>query len=154
MNSSGPSPSLPGCSSRSAPCLRTLHYNYRTANVYVDGIRRYIPFHSKRHPRDMGKAEVEAFLTHLATACPVSASPQNQTLSALLFLYENVLEIEVDGVECVPALGGRTAQNTLARGDAGRPCGPGAASRVGSQPPAAVAGSGGVSAGFQLASGL
>ena len=57
--------------------LRALHYSYRTEQPYVDWIRRYILFHGKKHPRDMGKREVEQFLTHLAVQRKVAASTQN-----------------------------------------------------------------------------
>jgi predicted aldo/keto reductase-like oxidoreductase len=67
--------------------IRLKHYAYRTEETYVQWIRRYILFHDKRHPIEMGKAEIEAFLTHLAVAGQVAASTQNQALSALLFLY-------------------------------------------------------------------
>lgn len=72
--------------------LRVLHYSIRTEDSYVNWVRRYILFHGKRHPREMGEAEVEAFLTHLAVAENVAASTQNQALAALLFLYKVVLE--------------------------------------------------------------
>lgn len=71
--------------------LRVLHYSMRTETAYSGWIRRYILFHGKRHPAEMGKAEAEAFLTHLATERNVSAATQNQALSALLFLYREVL---------------------------------------------------------------
>jgi site-specific recombinase XerD len=71
--------------------IRVKHYSYRTEETYVQWIRRYILFHDKRHPKDMQSQEVEAFLTHLATQELVAASTQNQALSALLFLYKNIL---------------------------------------------------------------
>jgi hypothetical protein len=67
--------------------LRTKHYSIRTEKQYVQWIRRYILFHGKRHPKEMGAAEVEAFLTHLAVDGNVASSTQNQALAALLFLY-------------------------------------------------------------------
>jgi len=76
--------------------MRLRHYSYRTEVSYVDWIRRYILFHNKRHPRDMGVVEIEAFLTHLAVDGRVAASTQNQAFSAVLFLYRSVLEIEVE----------------------------------------------------------
>src|SRR5690625_1680439 len=88
--------------------IRRKHYSIRTEQAYVDWARRYILFHGKRHPREMGAAEVEAFLTNLAVARNVSASTQNQARSALLFLYKEVLEIDLpwlDGV--VPAKGSK-----------------------------------------------
>ena len=75
--------------------LRTLHYRYRTEQQYLQWVRRFILFHDKRHPRTMGAPEVEAFLTHLAVTRKVSAATQNQALAALLFLYQNVLELEL-----------------------------------------------------------
>jgi integron integrase len=72
--------------------LRVKHYSIRTEQVYVDWIKRFIRFHDKRHPKDMGAQEIEAFLTHLAVKGKVSASTQNQAKSALLFLYREVLE--------------------------------------------------------------
>ena len=68
------------------------HLSANTRKTYIRWIRRFVLFHRKRHPRDMGVAEVNAFLTHLAVEGHVSASTQNQALSALLFLYGPVLE--------------------------------------------------------------
>lgn len=81
--------------------LRTLHYSPRTEDAYVGWIRQYILFHGKRHPRELGVAEVEAFLTGLATQRRVSASTQNQALCALLFLYRRVLGVEIGWVDGV-----------------------------------------------------
>lgn len=64
--------------------LRTRHYSIRTEEAYIDWARRFILFHDKRHPQDMGAAEVEAFLSHLAVDRQVSASTQNQAKAALL----------------------------------------------------------------------
>ena len=72
-----------------------MHYSIRTEQVYVDWARRFILHHGKRHPRDMGAAEVESFLSHLAVARNVSAATQNQAKSALLFLYREVLGTEL-----------------------------------------------------------
>lgn len=72
-------------------CLRVKHYSSRTETAYVQWIKRFILFHNKRHPLDMGKPEVEAFLTSLAVDRNVSAATQSQALSALLFLYKEVL---------------------------------------------------------------
>jgi Phage integrase, N-terminal SAM-like domain len=66
--------------------IRLKHYSYRTEETYVQWIRRYILFHNKRHPNQMGVPEIEAFLSHLATVDNVAASTQNQAFSALLFL--------------------------------------------------------------------
>lgn len=75
--------------------IRVKHYSIRTETQYVQWIKRFILFHNKRHPQEMGTAEVEAFLTHLAVDGHVSASTQNQALSALLFLYKEVLGIDL-----------------------------------------------------------
>src|SRR6266568_4102775 len=73
--------------------LRTKHYSIRTEEAYVGWIKRFILFHGKRHPKEMGEPEINVFLSSLAIKDGVSASTQNQALSALLFLYRNVLEI-------------------------------------------------------------
>ncbi|HXH07439.1 MAG TPA: integron integrase [Vicinamibacterales bacterium] len=72
--------------------IRARHYSRRTEQAYVLWIRRFILYHGKRHPLEMGEAEVSAFLTSLAVAQQVSASTQNQALSAILFLYKEVLD--------------------------------------------------------------
>ncbi|VFQ47509.1 integrase integron-type [Desulfoluna butyratoxydans] len=77
--------------------IRLKHYSIRTEEAYTSWIKRYILFHGKRHPKDMGKKEIEAYLTHLATRRNVAASTQNQAFSALLFLYKEVLKIEIEG---------------------------------------------------------
>jgi integron integrase len=71
--------------------IRSRHYSRRTEEAYWYWIRFYIVFHGKRHPREMGAAEVTAFLSWLANECNVAAATQNQALSALLFLYKQVL---------------------------------------------------------------
>jgi integron integrase len=76
--------------------IRLKHYSYRTEESYVAWIRRYILFHNKRHPREMGQAEIEQFLSYLAVQERVAASTQNQAFSALLFLYREVLRLELD----------------------------------------------------------
>ena len=81
--------------------LRTHHYSARTETAYVQWIRRFIRFHKGRHPRDLAGADIEAFLTHLATVRRVSAATQNQALAALLFLYRYVYEVKlgwIDGI--------------------------------------------------------
>ncbi len=75
--------------------IRLKHYSYRTEETYVQWIVRYILFHNKRHPKDMGVAEIEEFLTHLAVEGNVAAATQNQALNAILFLYRQVLQIEL-----------------------------------------------------------
>jgi integron integrase len=83
--------------------LRVRHYARRTEDCYVDWVRRFILFHGKRHPADLGAPHVEAFLTHLAVQGHVSASTQNQALCALVFLYKQVLEIEIGRLHFGPA---------------------------------------------------
>ncbi|WP_252270991.1 integron integrase [Pseudomonas subflava] len=81
--------------------IRLRHYSIRTETVYLEWVKRFIRFHKYRHPQEMGAAEVEAFLSDLAVRRDVSASTQNQALSAILFLYKQVLQVELpwmDGV--------------------------------------------------------
>lgn len=81
--------------------IRLRHYSIRTESVYIEWVKRFIRFHKYRHPLQMGAAEVEAFLSDLAVRRDVSASTQNQALSAILFMYKKVLLIELpwlDGV--------------------------------------------------------
>jgi site-specific recombinase XerD len=80
-------------------CLK--HYSFRTETAYVDWIRWFVLLHQKRHPRDMGSEHVEAFLTHLAVQRNVAASTQNQAKSALLFLYKEVLGMELPWLDNV-----------------------------------------------------
>jgi integron integrase len=75
--------------------IRIKHYSHRTEQTYKDWIKRYILFHGKKHPKDMGAGEIQAFITHLAVEKHVAASTQNQALSAILFLYRQVLHIEI-----------------------------------------------------------
>lgn len=103
------SDNLPEASSSAAPRLldrvrdrlRLKHYSLRTEDAYLGWIKRYILFHGKRHPAQLGKAEVEDFLTSLAVTRNVSASTQNQALSALLFLYREILEVELPWLDDV-----------------------------------------------------
>lgn len=81
--------------------IRVRHYSIRTEQAYLGWIRRFILANGKRHPRTMGEAEVSAFLSSLATDGNVAASTQNQALSALLFLYRQVLGIELPWMEQV-----------------------------------------------------
>ena len=76
--------------------VRVKHYSYRTEETYVQWIRRFILFHNKRHPNEMDGDEVNAFLTHSAVHENVAASTQNQALSAILFLYREVLQQELN----------------------------------------------------------
>jgi integron integrase len=81
--------------------IRARHYSLRTEEAYVAWARRFILFHNKRHPSEMGEREINAFLTHLAVAGRVTASTQNQALSSLLFLYRHVLERPFPALENV-----------------------------------------------------
>jgi integron integrase len=81
--------------------LRTRHYSPRTEQAYVLWVKRYIRFHNMQHPKDMGAKEINAFLTHLAVEGKVSASTQNQALSALLFLYRYVFGLDVGDLGAV-----------------------------------------------------
>jgi len=86
----------PGLIQRYREELQARHYSRRTVATYEQWLRRFLRFHQRRHPREMGSAEVNAFLTHLAVEGQVSASTQNQALSALLFLYRELLERDLD----------------------------------------------------------
>jgi integron integrase len=81
--------------------LRVKHYSIRTEQVYSDWIKRYILFHGKRHPNELGAQDIEAFLTHLAVAGRVAAATQNQAKSAILFLYREVLDIQLPWLDNV-----------------------------------------------------
>lgn len=81
--------------------LRTRHYSIRTEQAYLAWIRDYILFHNKRHPAELGQLHVSAWLSHLAVNRQVSASTQNQALSAILFLYREVLNLSLDWIENV-----------------------------------------------------
>lgn len=75
--------------------VRYKHYSIRTEEAYVQWVRRFVAFHGKRHPREMGAVEVRSFLSHLASSLKVAAGTHDQALSALLFLYREVLEINL-----------------------------------------------------------
>ncbi|MDP8247526.1 MAG: phage integrase N-terminal SAM-like domain-containing protein [Candidatus Tritonobacter lacicola] len=81
---------------RVSELMRLRHYSIRTERSYIGWIKRYILFHKKRHPGEMGVQEIEAFLTHLAVDRKVSRSTQNQAFNALLFLYREVLKLTLD----------------------------------------------------------
>lgn len=90
----------PGLIQRYREELEVRHYAHRTVTTYEQWLRRFLRFHRLRHPREMGSKEVNAFLTHLAVELQVSASTQNQALSALLFLYRELLgrDLDLEGV--------------------------------------------------------
>lgn len=81
--------------------IRLKHYSPRTEKSYVHWIRRFVVFHNRRHPRELGKLEIEAFLTHLAVDRKVSSSTQNHAFNALLFLYREVLELAMPQLDAV-----------------------------------------------------
>ncbi|MCF8067568.1 MAG: integron integrase, partial [Desulfobacterales bacterium] len=84
--------------------IRLKHYSIRTEQAYTGWVKRFILFHDKRHPNTMGVPEIEKFLTHLAKECNVSASTQNQAFNALLFMYKEVLDMELtDRINAVRA---------------------------------------------------
>jgi site-specific recombinase XerD len=84
------------------------HYSPRTEDAYVHWIRRYIVFHNKRHPSEMGAADISRFLTWLAVERHISASTQNQALASLLFLYREVLHVEMGSIP--PVVRARTPE--------------------------------------------
>ncbi len=98
-----PYPTPPKLLDRLRRVIRLRHYSPRTESCYVDWCERFIRFHNLRHPNTMGTAEIEMFLTDLALNAHVSASTQNQAFAALLFLYQEVLGIELPKVDAVRA---------------------------------------------------
>ena len=97
--------------------LQTQHYSIRTERAYLNWVKRFILFHNKRHPKEMGSAEVETFVTHLAVHRNVAASTQNQALSALLFLYREVLRQEIGAVDAVRARKPKRLPTVLTRSE-------------------------------------
>lgn len=91
----GPAPVGPRLLDRVREAIRLRHYSRRTEKAYLGWVRRFVLFHGKRHPSQMGKSEIERFLSDLAVREGVSASAQNQALSAILFLYGEVLGRDV-----------------------------------------------------------
>jgi len=111
-------PPKPRLLDRVREAIRARHYSRRTEKTYVAWIRRYILFHGKRHPAEMGAAEVTRFLTSLAVDGNVAASTQNQALSALLFLYREVLEQDLPWLDnVVRAKGAQRLPVVLTRAD-------------------------------------
>lgn len=102
--------------------IRTKHYSIHTENTYVDWVKRYILFHQRRHPVEMGEAEITAFLSHLAVDGNVASSTQNQALAALLFLYKEVLELKLDEekIDAVRAKKPKKLPTVLTRDEARR----------------------------------
>ena len=94
------------------------HFSYSTEKTYVNWIYRYIIFHNKRHPEEMGGKEIADFLTNLAVERKVSASTQNQALNALVFLYKKVLKIPLEDFEFKPARIGKRLPVVFSRDEA------------------------------------
>ncbi len=101
-------------------CLRVQHYSGRTEQAYVEWARRYILFNQKRHPKDMGTPEVKTFLSYLALERKVAASTQNQALSALLFLYREVLNQPLTDIDVVRAKQPSHLPTVLTKSEAAR----------------------------------
>lgn len=95
MITPAPPPAAPRLLDAVRECIRVRHYSVRTERTYTHWIARYIRFHGRRHPRDLGAYEVTAFLSSLANQGHVAAATQNQALAAILFLYREVLRIEL-----------------------------------------------------------
>lgn len=96
LTSSSPKPKL---LDQLRHAIRLRHYSIRTEEAYVNWVRRFIVFHHKRHPNEMGQAELGAFLTHLAVDKRVAAATQNQALNAIVFLYREVLGRDIGAIE-------------------------------------------------------
>src|SRR3989338_4352065 len=99
--SSPPTPAKPRLLDQVRQAIRTHHYSPRTEETYVGWIKRFIFFHNKRHPAEMGEPEIARFLSSLASESHVSASTQNQALNSLLFLYRGVIGKEIGYVDGV-----------------------------------------------------
>jgi integron integrase len=99
--------------------IRLKHYSIRTEHSHVSWIKRYILYHNKRHPKDMGEKEIEDFLTHMAVDLKVASSTQNQAFNALLFLYREVLKIELkESINAVRAKKSQKLPNVLSKSEA------------------------------------
>jgi len=116
-SSTEPAKAPPRLLDRAREVLRVKHYALRTEECYVQWMRRYILYHNKRHPLDLGPRHIEQFLTHLAVQGHVSASTQAQALNALLFLYRQVLEIELPRLDAVRAKRRRRLPVVLSRAE-------------------------------------
>src|SRR3972149_9493468 len=97
--------------------IRMKHYSRKTESAYVEWARRYILFHGKRHPREMGRNEIEGYVNYLANVRHVSASTQNQALHAILFLYREVLAMSIENVQAIRAKEGKHLPTVLDRED-------------------------------------
>jgi integron integrase len=99
--STSPTPGKPKLLEQVRQAIQSRHYSYMTEKAYVGWIKRFIFFHNKRHPAEMGEPEIARFLSSLATDAKVSASTQNQALHSILFLYQEVLQRKVGFVDGV-----------------------------------------------------
>ena len=107
---------------RYSEALRNRHYSLRTEKTYISWVRQYIVYHNKRHPSEMGVSEINDFITYLVNGRTISASTQNQAISAILFLYRNVLQMELDETALLPIRPGRPKRvpTVLSRDEAKR----------------------------------
>lgn len=112
-----PQSQTPRLLDRARGVLRARRYSLRTEECYVEWMRRYILFHNKRHPLEMGALEIEEFLTHLAVEGHVSISTQNQALHALLFLYQQVLDVELPLIRAIRSQRPRRLPVVMARAE-------------------------------------
>ena len=108
-----------GLEDRLRGVLRKKQYSLKTEETYVGWYRQYVRWHGKRHPQEMGVAEVEAFLTHLAVNRNVAATTQNQALNALIFLYKEVLGMELAGINAQRAKRTRRLPAVLTQAEVG-----------------------------------
>lgn len=93
------------------------HYSRKTMDAYVTWCRRFIIFHGKRHPREMGRDEIEAYLNHLANKAHVASSTQNQAMHSILFMYRDLLGMEIHGIESMRAKESKRLPTVLSRED-------------------------------------
>jgi site-specific recombinase XerD len=100
--------------------IRAKHYSHKTEYVYVQWARRFILFHHKRHPQEMGAKEVEQYLSYLANTAHVSASTQNQALEAIKFMYREMLDTQTDTWNTLRAKEGKRLPTVLNREDTRR----------------------------------
>ena len=115
MSPATPQNQPPKLLDRVRTALRIKHYSLRTEEAYIHWITRFILFHNKRHPEEMGADEIAAFLSHLATHQNVAPSTQNQALAAILFLYRHVLKIDPGPVDALQAKKPRRLPTVLTR---------------------------------------
>jgi site-specific recombinase XerD len=101
MSNSAAAPPSPRLLERVREVIRIKHYSIRTEQAYLQWIRRYIVFHGRRHPNELGGEELSAFLSDLAIRGKVSASTQNQALNAILFMYREVLKMQLPWIDDV-----------------------------------------------------